>query len=384
MKHQDRDRRHFGHITKLPSGRYRARYADPTGALTAAGENVRYAAPWTFDTKQDAEAWLTDERRMISAGVWTPPPLRKASRPLTFGDYANKWMSRRDLKPRTHEHYQKLLDTHILPTLAPLPLAAITRAIITDWYADLDRRTPTYRAHAYALVRTILGTAVTEERIPANPCQIRGAGTTKRRLKIEPATLDELRVLAQHMPPKYRVMVLLASWCALRFGELTELRRRDLDLINGVIKVRRGVTRAKGEKIIGTTKSDAGARDVTIPPHLIPLIREHLDSLPMRGRDTLLFPAADGTSNLAPSSLYRHFYPAREAAGRPDLRWHDLRHTGAVLAAQTGATLAELMERLGHSTPQAALKYQHAAQGRAAEIAAALSRIAEDEDVQTR
>ncbi len=76
---------------------------------------------------------------------------------------------------------------------------------------------------------------------------------------------------------------------------------------------------------------------------------------------------------MAPCSLYRVFYRAREAAGRPDLRWHDLRHTGAVLAAQTGATLAELMARLGHSTPGAALRYQHAAQGRDMEIAKALS-----------
>ena len=75
-------------------------------------------------------------------------------------------------------------------------------------------------------------------------------------------------------------------------------------------------------------------------------------------------------------SLYKVFYPAREKAGRPDLRWHDLRHTGAVLAAQTGATLAELMGRLGHSTPQAALRYQHAAAGRDAQIAAALSALA--------
>jgi integrase len=63
------------------------------------------------------------------------------------------------------------------------------------------------------------------------------------------------------------------------------------------------------------------------------------------------------------------FYPAREAAGRPDLRWHDLRHTGAVLAAATGATLAELMNRLGHSTVGVAMRYQHAAQDRDEEIA---------------
>ena len=79
---------------------------------------------------------------------------------------------------------------------------------------------------------------------------------------------------------------------------------------------------------------------------------------------------------MSPSSLYRVFYRARESAGRPDLRWHDLRHTGAVLAAQTGATLAELMGRLGHSTPAAALRYQHVAADRDYEIACKLSMLA--------
>lgn len=76
----------------------------------------------------------------------------------------------------------------------------------------------------------------------------------------------------------------------------------------------------------------------------------------------------------------RVYYPARQAAGRPDLRWHDLIHTGADLAAQTGATLAELMGRLGHSSPAASLRYQHAAQGRDAEIARRLSAIAQGSD----
>jgi integrase len=72
------------------------------------------------------------------------------------------------------------------------------------------------------------------------------------------------------------------------------------------------------------------------------------------------------------------FYPAREVAGRPDLRFHDLRHTGAVLAAATGATLAELMARLGHSTVSAALKYRHAAADRDKAIAAALPKLHAD------
>jgi integrase len=127
--------------------------------------------------------------------------------------------------------------------------------------------------------------------------------------------------------------------------------------------------------VVTTPKSDAGTRDVAIPPHLLPILKAHIAEHAEFGRDGLLFPAAGG-GHLAPSSLYKVFYPARKAAGRPDLRWHDLRHTGAVLAAATGATLAELMARLGHSTQGAALRYQHAAQDRDAEIARRLSAMA--------
>ena len=79
---------------------------------------------------------------------------------------------------------------------------------------------------------------------------------------------------------------------------------------------------------------------------------------------------------MSPNSLYWWWFRARKAAGRDDLRFHDLRHTGAVLAASTGATLAELMARLGHSTPSAAMRYQHAAQDRDRVIADALSELA--------
>jgi integrase len=159
---------------------------------------------------------------------------------------------------------------------------------------------------------------------------------------------------------------------------LAELRRRDVDLTAGVLRIRRGVVRAAGEVIVGTPKSAAGIRDVAIPPHLIPAVEAHLAEHAAPGRDGLLFPAANG-GHLAPSTLYRSFYAARAAAGRPDLRWHDLRHTGAVLAASTGATLAELMGRLGHSTAGAALRYQHAAEGRDHAIARALSALANGE-----
>jgi len=180
------------------------------------------------------------------------------------------------------------------------------------------------------------------------------------------------------MPDRLRALVLIGAWCGLRFGELIELRRKDLDLRQAVLRVRRGVVRVDGKVTVGSPKSEAGIRDVAIPPHLIPVLAEHLSRHVAESRDALLFSSMhDPDVQVHSNTVRRHWMKARVAAGRPDLRVHDLRHTGAVLAAQSGATLAELMARIGHSTPQAALRYQHAAQGRDAIIAARMSEEAE-------
>ena len=368
----------FGTAHKLPSGRYRAMYFGPDGR--------RYSAPKTVLTEKDARGWLSLRQSEIIRASWVPPEAyEKPQSKLTFKTYADRWMVQRELKDRTREHYTALLEDKILPKFGSLPIASITADDVRDWYATLDRKSPTLRAHAYGLLRTIMGTAASDGKIAANPCVIRGAGSAKRAHKIRPASLDEIQALTWEMPRQYRAMVLLAAWCALRFGELTELRRRDLHLTipakgsdadpEGVVRVERAVVRVEGRFQVTTPKSDAGVRDVAVPPHLVPYLQRHLDEFVPDDPGALLFPAAHG-GHLAPATLYRRFYTARDAAGRPDLRWHDLRHSGAVLAAATGATLAELMARLGHSTPAAAMRYQHAAQGRDKQIAAMLSKLA--------
>jgi integrase len=132
------------------------------------------------------------------------------------------------------------------------------------------------------------------------------------------------------MPERLRLMVTLASWCTPRFGETVELRRGDIDLSEEVIRVRRAAVRAGGTFQITTPKSDAGIRDVNIPPRIIPAIEDHLAKHVGRGRDSLLFPAGDSV-------------PRSPTCG------------GSVappVAAASTASLAELMARLGHSTPQ--------------------------------
>ena len=117
-------------------------------------------------------------------------------------------------------------------------------------------------------------------------------------------------------------------------------------------------------------------RTVAIPPHITAALARHLADFVGPDKDALLFTARDGSSHLQPSVFQGAWRKARAAAGREDLRVHDLRHTGATMAAMTGATLAELQQRLGHSSVNAALRYQHAAKGRDAEIVKALSVLA--------
>jgi integrase len=94
--------------------------------------------------------------------------------------------------------------------------------------------------------------------------------------------------------------------------------------------VTRGVTWIDGKPTIGAPKSDAGIRDVAIPPHLVPTVRQHLQDHVGWGKDALLFSTANGEQIGRGGAFRKYRERARKAAGRDDLRFHDLRHTGAV------------------------------------------------------
>ncbi len=365
-----RTKRDFGTIRKRSNGRYQAYYMGLDEAF--------HRAPSTFQAKSDAEAWLAFERRLIQNDEWSPAKSRRAKvRRATegFGPYAESWLMHRDVRPRTRALYRRQLDRFLLPAFGDMSLRDITPAVVRVWHSELDPSTPTQRAHVYSLLRSILSTAVSDDILATNPCKVHGAGSSKRQRTIQPASLDELDTVFNAMPQRYHALVLIAAWCGLRFGELTELRRGDIDLRLNLIRVRRAVSWDQGEPLVGPPK-DGHQRDVAMPPHIVGVVREHLTYV-RAGADALLFPAVNSPERQANSNtVRRHWIKAREVAGRPDLRVHDLRHTGAVFAAQAGATLPELMVRLGHLTADAALRYQHAARGRDAEIAASLSRLA--------
>lgn len=360
-------RRSFGAIRKLPSGRYQASHAHPdTGA--------RINAPRTFPTKAEAAKWLKATDVDLARGIWTPPAPKRTE--VLFAAYAETWLHRRtpELKPRTLADYRRQMPA-LVAQFGPMALDAITRADVRRWHESLDPAKPAARAKLYILLKSVLKTAVEDELIPVNPCSIPGAGSRgKRAHHVRPATPAEVSTIVAAMPSRWALMAQLAVWCGLRFGEIAELRRADIDLAARVIRVRRGVQWVDGQPVVSTPKTEAGVRTVALPASVAASVELHLA---VHAGPELLFSAAtDPTRHVSHGTFSKAWQRAREAAGRPDLRFHDLRHTGASLMAESGASVRELQEWLGHTTAEQSLFYTHVSEGRRRINAARLSEIA--------
>ena len=180
------------------------------------------------------------------------------------------------------------------------------------------------------------------------------------------------------MPARYRALLLLATFTNLRFGELAGLRRNQVDLDACEVRVNASTSEMDDGRLIdGSTKSRAGVRTVAFPSEIVPELVDHLECFADPKPNGIVFIGPKG-GRLRRSNFRKFWYRARGAVCLPELHFHDLRHTGNTMAAAQGASLKELMERMGHSSPRAALIYQHATRERDQKIAAGMGKLFAD------
>lgn len=324
----------------------------------------------TFTTRKAAERWERDQLTSQGNGGWVDPAAGRA----LLADRAESFLTDRPrpLAPKTLELYRNLLDRFILPTFGDVPIGSITTEAVRAWLSRVRNDSSELQpAKAYRLLRASLNVAVSDAMIARSPCVISGAGqehSGERPL----ATAEQIHQLAEAIRPHLRALVLLAAFGALRRGELFGLERRDLDLGAGQLSVQRQAIYLKdGTRRVTPPKSAAGVRTVSLPPFVVEALEEHLATWTAAQPNSPVFVGERG-GPLGTVSLQTCFDEARRVTGLTQFTLHDLRHAGGTMAAWTGATTKELMARLGHSTHDAALRYQHAAQARDAEIAAKL------------
>ncbi|WP_239174560.1 tyrosine-type recombinase/integrase [Actinoplanes cyaneus] len=311
----------------------------------------------------------------ILKSEWVDPDAGK----VELDDYITRWIKERDLKPRTREEYERNIRLHVRTQLGNVALNQVTPQRIRSWRTerlDAGIGRPTV-AKTYRILHAVFGTAVDDELIRRNPCRIKGASQEKADER-ETATLDQVFAIAEHIQPRYRLLVLLAAFAQLRFGELVALRRNSINLTTMELRVRLATAEMEdGTQVDGDPKSEAGKRPVSLPTGLRGDVERHLDRYAQPGPDGRLFlgplggiPRRRNFNRVWKAALDRAKIPTEM-----DLHLHDLRHTGSTWSAQSGATLRELMARIGHSSTRAAMIYQHASRDRDQAIAAALDAL---------
>lgn len=336
------NREAFGAIRER-NGRFQASYPGPDG--------TRYFGPGTFANRTDARAWLAGIHSDIARGTWISPKQVKAE---AFGTYAEACIVRREatgaLKPRTATEYRRQLAKG-LASFADTRITDITVPQVKSWHATRMQAGKTAAAREVALLRSILTEAVEDGIIPSVPVPAKltnvSAGQDHR-----PPTLGELAVLHEHVEPRYKLAVLIAAYGGLRISEWRALRRSDLSLVDGqyAVSVTRQAQYITGRGWdVGTPKSAAGVRIVWLSAGLTDQVAEHLANRVGQFPESLLFAPKGNSEFIHNSDFYKSWKPAQKAAGVfGQVREHDLRDFAGSHLLDSGASLIEVRDFLGH------------------------------------
>ena len=359
-------RRRAGTVRKLASGRWQARHIDPAGN--------RVTAPGTFVTKTDALRWLAAAETDVGRGEWHDP--RAGAVP--FAEWAQRWLAVKEpkLAESTTDLYRYLLRSHVVPRFGETTVGRITAVEVQGWLADLhaSELSANTVAKAYRVLKGALDGAVEAGLIKQSPCTLKGAGT-ERYKEMRIATPEQVANLAAAVGPRWEAIVFCAAYGGLRWGELAGLTRADVDLEAGTLRVDRKLGEVNGHLSYGKPKSTAGRRTVGIPSFVARSLAVHLDLYAVTGTDGLVFPSVEGSFMRRSNFRRRVWEPVTAEVGLSGLRFHDLRHTAATLAAASGTSPKAIMARIGHNSMTAALRYQHVMDGQDAEIVAYLERF---------
>lgn len=336
-------------------------------------------APTTFTTKGEAQRFLAITRAEIERGEWKSDVEKREQAvqttqatqlaQTTFAAYAEKWISTRTnrkgqpIAQSTRDEYARYLESGYLAHWAERPLTSITAAEVDAWYVSHVTTAPTSTARQYDLMKSIFKTAVVDDLLSKSPCRVKGGSQASAGKKSVVPTDEEMDTIISALSGQYQVVATVAVSAGLRFGEIIALTRDDVhaahtddgEVDHVIISVTKAVTHTKshGRKLKGTKTNEA--RQLSVYGRDATIIAAYVEAI----TDGNLFRAAQNSLDWLPYHTMEHQWKSAAQKAGVSCSFHSTRHYAGTRYAQSGATLAEVMSRLGHSTPSAAMKYQH-------------------------
>lgn len=352
----------FGSTRKLPSGRVQASYRY---------KGIRYTGPRTFTTKSEAKEWLKEEEYKIMSDIWVSPKfaIEGKKKVPTFGQAALRHIEVQTtsdghgLNESTKQGHLKSLRNHLY-CFENTPINEIDEAKVADWWAA-QRATGkiTSASKAYKLLSAVMKRAKSEGVIESNPATVRGAQNATTEKPLVTPSMAEVKILIEHITPRYKVLVRVMAWSGLRFGEVTALTAEEVKREGEgadayyVLDVNKAVAFVNKQFVVGKTKSKAGIRKQRLPKALTSELDAYFKSLETNAFG-LVFPGASG-GYLRNDVLNTAIKRGLKTAGLPSAGFsgHSLRRAAATELANKGANVAEVQKFLGDSSPDVALRY---------------------------
>ena len=314
-------KRLFGTISRLSSGKYRARYTGPDGK--------KYSGPHPFFTKDDAGAWLRQEQKLIEFDEWQPPHLRyrtKEDDARTVGDWLRQWLDLQEkrLKPSTMVNYRTTLDRRILTItgkagrLRTIPLVRLTRRDVIDWWDALTIQFgyQPYNRAAYVRLRTAIQAAVDRDLIPTNPVDVKEARHKPKPARKELPEAATMQKIVDNLNPTHKIIGILTFFHGMRIGEVLGLRRKDITITGDtiLIHIRGNAYRtSNGMKYQDTPKTSASHRTIPVFKKFHQDIIDHLATI---GDSPDAFICTTGSGKIILDTSYRSvLHRAKTRAG---------------------------------------------------------------------
>lgn len=362
---------------------WEARYT--AGADPGTGKQIQRSI--SGKTQKEVAQKLKAVLRDLDTHTYTAP------NKMTLGEWLDTWLAeyvQPSVKPLTYSTYETRIRTRLKPSLGNIKLTELNATQIQALCNDLTRKealAPKTVKNTHGILHKALAQAVDLKYIPFNPADSVKLPRMEKK-EIEPLTEEEISAFLAELEkgePLARLFM-VTLFTGMREGEVCGLSWDAVNFTDGTITVKQQLQKGKEKGsgyYIATTKSGK-ARTITAAPYVMNLLKEqlaqqrkeHLEfGFAWQNEMNLVFTKPDG-SFIPMQTVLKRFKKIAEKIGRPDARFHDLRHTYAVMSLQEGDDVKTVQQNLGHATASFTLDiYGHVSEKMKQDSAARMERF---------
>lgn len=328
----------------------------------------KYYSKSVRGNKTTAGKFLTAKLSELDSGETIAEPR------LTLSDFLREWLiaMKSRVSPQTFQSYESLLRVHVAPRIGMLKVAEVKLTHVQKVYASMEHSglAPRTIKYVHSVLSMAMKKAVQLGTVRSNPCDFADLPKQTRSETKAMSAEQTARFLSAANDHSHGLIYEFAMITGMRPEEYLSLRWADVDLVNGIAKVRRALIRVKGGFEFGETKTKSSRRSIPLPTALVKKLDRHrrlqlaqrLKLGPAYQNFDLVFATEIGTPHHIRNLATRSYRQILKVAGLDEMGFvlYSLRHTCATLLLEVGENPKVVAERLGHSSVKMTLDtYTH-------------------------